>query len=348
MYKKLILISLLVVFFSCSKDNSIANNNVILTNNLPGTIYFYFTGSYGLIDFKAGSYVKEYANRKLKGYSIGSIYISHTGKNALIVSEKFSQFGYDAQRIDYRPLESSTPDLDDGKSIYGFVYRFGDIALGSGTWSLISPNEKFVAIDANSFAKHPIVLVDAKTGEVIESFRADNVDLRKHSIIDWTNDNSLFMNIGGDIFKVNASDNWEPQPLIHIESEGSVAVNRQGTKLVLRGTNKHLFLYDLRNGQIKQITTGKTDNSLPDGERLPEFSPDGNYIAFSTKSTIAAQSWENPIDGSVTGVSSEFGYLAIIPADGKLYDLDNTNNGVIYPRSSKTKLIAVDGKFYWR
>lgn len=339
----------LMLWISCGKDDTLAGNNEAFTKNLPGTIYFYFAGKYGLIDFKANRYVEEYANSKLKGASIGDIYISRNGKNALVVSDKFSLYGNDAQRIVYRSLENPIRDLEDGKNIYSFVYRYGDIALGSGTWSSISPNEKFVAIDANSFAKHPLVLVDAKTGEVMESFKADNVDLRKHSIIDWTDDNSLFMNIGGDIFKVNAADNWTPQPLKHIASEGAnVAVNRQGTKLVFRGTNKHLFLYDLQNGQVKQITTSKTDERLPSGERLPEFSPDGNYIAFSAKSTTAAHSWENPIDGSVVGVSGEFGYLAVIPADGKLYDLEKAGSGVIFPRNSENKIIAVDGKFYWR
>ncbi|MDO5523383.1 MAG: hypothetical protein Q4G48_04990 [Bacteroidia bacterium] len=342
--KKIIIWILLLAAISCSKDDSIANNNEVFTQQLPGVIYFHFAGKYGYVNFKENKYVHEFATKS----DFGGFDVSLHGKNILIISGK-GFAGTDRQRMIYRPVNSfsTKTDIAEG-SIFNFVYQWNDIALGGTvTRSYISPNEAFIAVNASSSAKHPIALIHAGKDETIETFRDENISLRDHSIMRWTADNSLWVNVGGSIFKINESNNWEPISMLQIPGTHAT-VNAQGTKIVFRH-NKHLYMCNTNGSDLRQITKSRTNSSLPyDGERLPEFSPDGKYIAFGSQGTGAAHSWENPIDGSVVGTASNFGYLTVIPADGKLYDVDNANSGVIFPLNSQNKLIAVDGQYVWR
>ena len=89
-----------------------------------------------------------------------------------------------------------------------------------------------------------------------------------------------------------------------------------------------------------------------DGERRPTFSPDGKYIAF-TSATRRGAAWSDHDypDGSwVSGVGGEFGYLTIIPADGKQYNLDEKGSGAIWLRQSKDSAHAIpcSDSLIWR
>lgn len=340
----IIALALFVSCSACSKESVHIGENNQTVKNLPGAIYFQFAGKYGYIRFGENKFVEAYAMKS----DFGKIDISQNGKNILLVTTKGIS-GTDHQRIVYRELSPSIAytTLSDNNNIFSFKYQWRNIGIGSGTQCYISPNEKFIAINAESSGNHPITIVRAGEDETVESFRDANVSLRNHKIIGWTADNSLIVNVDGSIFKINEAGNWEPNGLLKIPSLHAT-INPQGTKVVFRA-EKHLFMCNTDGSDVRQITQSKTIESLTeDGERLPVFSPDGRYIAFSTKAIGAAASWENPIDGSVVGTGSHYGYLAIIPADGKLYDMDSKNSGVIFPVNAKNKLIAVDGESFWK
>ncbi|MFJ1438779.1 hypothetical protein ACILPE_03445 [Capnocytophaga canimorsus] len=54
-------------------------------------------------------------------------------------------------------------------------------------------------------------------------------------------------------------------------------------------------------------------------------------------------------DGSWVGaVGGKFGYISVIPADGKLYNLDDKNSGAISLTRSGKRGIPCDGHLVWR
>ena len=218
----------------------------------------------------------------------------------------------------------------------------------------LSPNQQYVATAAQHFADMPITLVSLRQQKLIATWAVEGVSFQTYSLPVWTADNRLFFFIQDTLYRASPADGYnEAQEVLKLDPGASfVTVNPQGTQIAFR-RDRHLWLANIDGSDARQITTSKTlDYMQYHGERRPTFSPDGRHIAFTGATTRGAtwsdydyrdKSWV-----SVTG--GEFGYVAIVPADGRLYDLDDKESGAIWLRkTAKGKAgVPCGGNLFWR
>ncbi len=327
----MLLFSVAIVLGACKKNNSNAPTNSE-TKHLPGTLYWNFAGEVGYQEFKTGKYVKRKMSVGIGSSRFHSFDISWDSQNILLAIDP--GFSVSSQcRIVYRKntdglIANST---DDGTNQYDFMYEWDRI------WGVavhISPNGKYAALDAEHFADQPIVILDITTGEIVSSWLVEGISFLQYGSPLWTADNTVYFRIADKIYKSSPANHYQSAPRVAVLPAGasSVTINPQGTKMVFRN-KKHLWMADIDGSNAKQITTGRTTDFINyDGENDPVFSPDGKYIAF-TGSTQRGVPWSdhNYPDGSwVATVGGSYAYVVIIPADGKLYDLDDKNGGAIW------------------
>lgn len=258
--------------------------------------------------------------------------ISWDNKNILL-TVNLGSLSHDECRFVFRENTDGliSSQVNDGKNQFDFRYYWDDLSY---TDAYISPNNKYLAVGAQHFADHPIAIVDTKTGETVSTWQVSGISYLNYGTPVWAADNSLYFRIGGNLYKSSPGNNYQTAPRVLTLPTGaiSVTINPQGTKLTFRH-KKHLWMCNLDGSELTQVTTSETTDFIDyDGENDPAFSPDGKYIAFtgSTKRGVPWSDTDYPDGSWVAGVGGSYGYIVIIPADGKLYDLDNIKSGAIW------------------
>ena len=319
--------------------------------DLSGALYCAFAGKMNYYDLDKRQYVKTVALVG-PGTRIDSFDVSWDRKKILLWSQR-SYWDSDMRRLVVAPMSDDIgmSQLEKGKTFHDFMVELEDISYTDGH---LSPNEKYVVIDAQSFSDVPITLINLKDKKIAASWSVPGVKFQEYGAPVWTLDNQIYFRIATSLYRVGPADGYRTAEKVLSFDKGInyLTVNPQGTKLVFR-QKQHLWLANLDGTDLRQITTSKTDGAGKYvGERRPTFSPDGKYLAFTGRTQRgAAYSDHNYPDGSwVAGVGGEFGYVTVIPADGKLYDLDAKDSGAVWLQQSKEEPYGVpcDTGLIWR
>lgn len=322
---------------SCSRDDEGG------THGLKGTIYFEFGGKASYYQLNTDTYREGFSRMGVYSSPYDDFDISWDNQKILFTSEAYSNNRY----FTYQTLQNFPHNKDN--RIFRFRMQWNSLNAVS---AYISPNEKYIAVMAQTAIGMPILVMssDPKDNTIIEK-RPSGGSLPYYGNPIWTNDNSLYYRMGTKLYKSVASDGYRSnQELFSVGSATNVTVSPNGQKVAFR-KDKHLWLCNIDGSGLRQITTSETSSSKSyDGESYPTFSPDSQYIVFQSTSTRGAGWSDTGTGGTGVGVvGSAFGYLAIIPANGKLYNLDQKNNGVIYLKREKGAFgIPTETNIIWR
>lgn len=345
------IIAIILSLTACSKDDIMGSDSKAI-KNLPGSIYWYFAGEVGYMDFGSGKYNDKWIGIGPGNSRYDSYDISWDNKKTLLTMDVEGAFNFTERRFVLRDkgAKMDYSSLQDGKNVFDITYEADDIEI---TDAHISPNEKYLVLDAQHFADMPITIIDAANGNFINSWYVKGVSFLNYGIPVWTADNTVFFRIGNSVYKSSAADGFKTAPNVFTQSGiSSVTVNPQGTKLAFR-KDRHLWMCDIDGRDMKQITTSELSEVISyDGEHRPTFSPDGNYIAF-TGASKGGTPWSDHdyADGSwVASVGGKYGYIVIIPADGKMYDLEKKDSGAIWLKQPDADYAGVpcSANLIWR
>ncbi|MFJ1411390.1 hypothetical protein ACILEQ_05205 [Capnocytophaga canimorsus] len=344
--KKMILlfrIMLLAFLSSCSKEGESSAG----THNLSGNLFIQFTDEVSVYNLTDNKYTEKVAKVSLTNVLETYDVSWDTSKVLFTLDVK----GFNHKRIVYRSISDPVTHQEvktDGKNIHDFEYEWGDVRPLK---AFISPNEKYIALEGQGYSDMPMIIIEADKDNEVGRCNPSNVKYYDWGKPVWTLDNTLYVQVGNSVYKMSPADGYKTyQKVCSADGGGSYRVNPQGTKFVYC-KDKHLWLCDIDGSNRQQITTSTTyDWASWDGEGFPTFSPDGKYIAFTSRGSrgMAWSDHDYP-DGSWVGaVGGKFGYISVIPANGKLYNLDDKNSGAISLTRSGNRGIPCDGHLVWR
>lgn len=298
---------------------------------------------------------QEFIEKKWTSISASWLYddfdISWDNKKILLTMDVEWSFNFDERRYILRKIEDSFTYKtlkQDWKNIVDQVYEWWDIKTTSAK---ISPDEKYLALEAQHFSDLPMTIIDIKTWKEVSQWEVKWVSFLKYWAPVWTLDNTVYFRIWTWLYKSSSVDWYQSAPkVLDVWSASYVSVSPDWKKIVYV-KNKHLWLSNIDWSSAKQITKSKTIDLIDwDWEKLPTFSPDWKYIAFTSNATWwYAWSDHDYVDWSyVSSTSSRFWYLTIIPADWKLYDLDDKNSWAVFLKKSDWFGIPSTSKPIWR
>lgn len=340
-----LLFSIIIVFVSCSKDSA-GSGDIGNLDHLPGRLYIDFATdgirSYSFQDGKLFKVTNTDRGPGVTGYdfSYGS------GEIALSIgtSRTFDTY-QDKQTFIMRPFENkytwySTISDPNGIPSTGNIFKFSFQYQGDEFYReapiRVSPNKKYIAVDSDYWEDRGTLLLDTQTGKLIAEFYTSKEDLNYQSTPVWTLNNELFFAIKGVLYRWKESYGTQLEKVLDINNNNGAShttINPQGTRVAFR-YKKHLWIQNIDGSGLQQITTSPpSGSSKVDGEYQPVFSPDGKYIAFVGSPTIG-QAWTDydplqPRLPHVTVVGGGYGYVFIIPDNGKLYDLKDPTSGAV-------------------
>lgn len=335
MLRKLKLLSLasllLLAVAACEKGTHTEKGSSV--KHLPGTLYWFFAGSAGYYELNADRYVGEMMKMGSASSRFDGFDISWDNKKIMLTMDVEGTFNFDERRIVLRDKTDNIAysEVQSGSNHKNFTIEWEDISYTHGH---ISPNEKYIALEAQHFSDLPVAVVSVDDKMIISGWTVQGVSLLNYGIPVWTADNKLYFRIGDALYRSSPADGYDSAAkILNLENGSSfVTVNPQGTKIAFR-RNKHLWICNIDGSSLQQVTTAETSDIIDyDGERNPVFSPDGKYIAF-TGATMRGTPWSDhnyPDGGWVAATGGKFGYIIIVPADGKLYNLDDKNSGAIW------------------
>lgn len=340
MFRKINDVALLALLFllcaSCKKNESGLGNPQI--KQLPGTLYWVFAGNAGYHDFKKNEQNRDFMSLGPGSYKFFEGFdISWDNKNIMLtVLPKDHVWNHTDKRLVIRERSKikrrpSWDEIDDGQNIADFVIQWDGIGVTTGH---LSPDGNYIAIDAQSFADLPILIVSVREKKAISGFQVSGVNLSAHGTPVWTSANEVYFRIGNFVHKSSPKDNYQSAPSIFKLPAGatSLTVNPQGTKLAFRHES-HIWICNTDGSNLVQVTTSEAITaSEMNGEFNPTFSPDGKYLAFLTRTGKGwlHKDWWPSGEFVVVPQGGKYGYIMIIPADGKLYGEDNHTKDVIF------------------
>lgn len=216
---------------------------------------------------------------------------------------------------------------EDGAIVDEFDY---DSPYGTDTdiAAFLSPDNTKVAY--NPTFDNGIVITDLD-GNLIVHLESVNVSQETVAFgisdeVLWLPDNSILFTLNGRyILKSNP-----PYTSLSLVKDmpytlwGNLRVNKQGTQLSMMVSN-HIYVMDMDGNNLRQVTESS------DGEIHADFSPDGKHLLVAKK----------------IGPTFFYWNLAIVPNDGQVYNMDNSEDVIIIKPEGEATLPAVDGSTFW-
>lgn len=194
--------------------------------------------------------------------------------------------------------------------------------------ALLSPDNKKVLYSPT--LANGIVITDLD-GNVLTHLEAVNtetgpVTLGINDEVLWLPDNRIIFTLGGRyIFRSDP-----PYTNLTLVKEmpytkwGNLRANKQGTQLAMMVSN-HIYVLDTDGRDFRQVTESSG------GELHADFSPDGKHLLIAKKIDPTFFYWN----------------LAIIPNDGRMYNMDNDKEVIVIQPKGEEILPAVDGPTFW-
>ncbi|OGN07654.1 MAG: hypothetical protein A3B86_02340 [Candidatus Yanofskybacteria bacterium RIFCSPHIGHO2_02_FULL_38_22b] len=183
-----------------------------------------------------------------------------------------------------------------------------------------SHDGKKIAFFARINRDHALVIIDAETGKIIRKiefedpeFRLDQAFSPSFNADDCWIYFSAAKNIQRDIYAVSICDPHIGRMIQVTDDERfdtAPSVSSDGSKIVYVGSDddfQHLFLYDVRRGEIEQLTFGSFNDSSP------SWSDDGTTIVYTSEenglvwkintldlATLTVKQWPELMGGAYT------------------------------------------------
>ena len=248
--------------------------------------------------------------------SLHYYYISRDGKTMLTSAN--------APGTDYDANLCTLTNLSDGTIISQFKFYPKE---GDYTSVTLSPDGKLIATIPNY--DNGIIIMDLK-GNILHNLTSFG-GKKFNYMAEWMPDNTLLFSTDDGLFRTNAA--FTQASLVRqftFADWGDVAASPDGTKIALKGGN-HIWMMNADGSSLVQVTTS---NEI---EAVPVFSPDSQYLLVGTnyrESLAASWLWD----------------LAILPADGKQYNVNTNADKSVIPviPKGKTNVQPGDGPMYWR
>ncbi|WPR77259.1 hypothetical protein [Algoriphagus sp. NG3] len=307
---------LLVLLTSCSKEDE--SPILPVGTNLSGSIYFDWATEGALTINTQTGVRSEFlpSDSKRNGWSLspdGQILL--TSKNPEVFSDKIS---------------FTMTDVKDGEIIKEFSYMplKGGSKFKSGD---LSPDNSLVVISPTY--EEGVVILDTSGELIAHIYDIDGEKIELHEQVIWMPGNSLLITHKNFLIKVDPPyQNGSLVKELNYESWGDPAVDPAGQKIAVR-VNNHIYLMNMDGSDFVQVTDSN------DQEVQPVFSPDGQHLLVGT-------------DYTRTGAFGAIWYLKIIPADGKVYNVDpiypNSEGVVPVISNGENSVQPASGALYWR
>jgi len=302
-----------LLFLSCSKNDQAPGNGNGGTG-IQGTLLYTFVGTVSALDLNSN---EERVYFTYNTYGFGDWHMSHDYQYRLL-SEREPGV-YNATKF---TLVKNTDGIIADE--FDYMEPHGN---GTGLRGQLSPDHAKVLIEPTLESG---VVISDREGNHLHHFEAIDVGGTTIALgigdeALWLPDNSILFTLG-DRYILKSSPPYNQLSLVRempYTQWGSLAVSPDGTQLAMQ-IDLHIYVMNLDGGEPVQVTTSKG------AELSAQFSPDGKHLAVGKK----------------YGDISYFN-LAIVPNDGKVYNMD-TDDAVRVVQSNDDNIpAAVSGSYFW-
>ncbi|WP_262246713.1 TolB family protein [Parapedobacter soli] len=306
-----VLVGLLTL--ACSKNNDTPGNGNG-TTGLKGKLLYTFAGTVSELDLSSND---ERVFFTYNTYGFNSWHMSRDYRYRLVSEREPGMYN----GVKFTLVNNANGIIADE---YDYI---GPSASETGVGGQLSPDNTMALISPT--LNDGIVITDLD-GNHLHHFEGINVNgttieigLGDEAL--WLPDNGILFTLG-ERYILRSSPPYTEVSLLRempYTQWGNLRINNTGTQLCLQ-IDLHIYVMDLDGGDPVQVTNSKGV------ELSAAFSPDGRHLVVGKRL------------GDVTYFN-----LAIVPNDGKVYDMDNDPAVIIVQPNGDNIPAAVNGQYFW-